>query len=133
MKRIIIFAIVFMLCGCGNRRNEKNLDIAAEQYVGNYLFNTDKGDCIEISGEDLLKHKEVNISTAEEDGRDIELVIKRDNYGPGIAMIVFLGENGINLVTYLKQSTDEWVGALEDFYYLLSCYGFSGTDIHIFF
>ncbi len=48
-------------------------------------------------------------------------------------MIVFLGENGINLVTYLKQSTDEWVGALEDFYYLLSCYGFSGTDIHIFF
>ncbi len=80
MKRIIIFAIVFMLCGCGNRRNEKNLDIAAEQYVGDYLFNTDKGDCIEISGEDLLKHKEVNISTAEEDDRDIELVYHKLSY-----------------------------------------------------
>ncbi len=58
MKYIVIFAMVFMLCGYGNRRNEKNLDIAAGQYVGNYLFSTDQGDCIEISGEDLLNHKE---------------------------------------------------------------------------
>lgn len=43
MKRIIIFIMVFMLCGCENRGNEKNLDIATKQYVGDYLFNTDKG------------------------------------------------------------------------------------------
>lgn len=88
MKRIIIFAIAVLLCGCQNSGNEKNS--ATEQYVGNYLFNTDKGECIEISGEDLLKHKKVNLSTVEEDGREIELVIKRDNYGPAFAMDVFL-------------------------------------------
>ncbi len=30
-------------------------------------------------------------------------------------------------MTYLKKSTDEWVGALEDFYYLLSCYDFDNN------
>lgn len=124
MKRIIIFAMVFMLCACENRRNEKNLGIATEQYAGNYLFNTDKGECIEISGEDLLNRKKVNISTVEEDGRDVELVIKRDDYGPAIAMGVFFGENGIDLVTYLEKSTDELFGALKGFYYQLSCYDF---------
>ena len=39
-------------------------------------------------------------------------------------MDVFFGENGIDLVTYLEKSTDEWSGALEDFYYQLSCYDF---------
>lgn len=121
MKRIIIFAMVFLLCGCQNSWKEKNV---ATEYVGNYLFNTDKGDCIEISGQDLLNHKKVNLSTVEDDGRDIELVIKRENYGPAIAMDVFFGEKGIDLVTYLEKSTDEWSGALEDFYYQLSCYDF---------
>lgn len=127
MKRIIILSCImtFILCGCENRGNEKNLDIATKQYVGNYLFNTDKGDCIEISGKDLVNHKKVNISTVE-DGRDIELVIKRAEYGPGFDMNVVWGETGIDLVTYLteKKSVDEWGGALEDFYYELACYDF---------
>ncbi len=104
MKKLIYY-LIFMflmsvgvmgsLMACGNAENndtykEKTLSVKDKIDVGDYLFNTDQGDCIEISGKDLLNHKEVNISTAEEDGRDIELVIKRDNYGPGIAMIVFL-------------------------------------------
>lgn len=33
-------------------------------------------------------------------------------------------KTAIDLVTYLEKSTDEWGGALEDFYYQLSCYDF---------
>lgn len=132
MKKIVLInlcvCLLFTLCSCDRQipkvRNSTSQIMDKELKVGKYLFNANEMDSVEISGEDLLNHKKVNISTVEEDGRDIGLVIKRKDYGPAIAMDVLFGENGINLVTYLKKSTDEWCGALEDFYYQLSCYDF---------
>lgn len=120
MKRICIFLFISILfVGCG-----KPQITDTELRAGKYLFNVNEMNSVEISGKDLLNNKEVNISTVEEDGRNIELVIKREEYGPAFAMDVFFGESGIDLVTYLEKSTDEWGGALEDFYYQLSCYDF---------
>lgn len=132
MKKIVLInlcvCLLFTLCSCDRQlpkdRNSIPQTMDKELKIGKYLFNANEMDSIEISGEDLLNHKKVNISTVEEDGRDIELVIKREYYGPAFAMDVFFGDTGIDLVTYLKKSTDEWGGALEDFYYQLSCYDF---------
>ena len=136
MKKIVLInffvCLLFILCSCDRQipkeRNSASQIMDKELEIGTYLFNADEMDSIEISGEDLLNHKKVNISTVE-DGRDIELVIKRAEYGPAIDMAAYFrkigGEKiGIDLVTYLKKSTDEWFGALEDFYYQLSCYDF---------
>lgn len=132
MKKIVLInlcvCLLFTLCSCDRQipkdRNSTPQIMDKELKVGKYLFNANEMDSVEISGKDLLNYKKVNISTVEEDGREIGLVIKREDYGLEIDMDVLFGKNGIDLVTYLKKSTDEWGGALEDFYYQLSCYDF---------
>ncbi len=137
MKKIVWILIysclLFILCSCDRQipeiRNSTSQIMDQELEVGNYLFHANEMDSIEISGEDLLNHKKVKKSIVEEDGREIKLVIKREEYGPAFAMDVFFGKVGIDLVTYLKKSTDEWGGVLEDFYYQLSCYDFDNDGI----
>ena len=135
MKKIVwinlCVCLLFTLCSCGRQipKDRNSTSQITDKEVkelkdGKYLFNAKEMDSVEISGEDLLNNKEVNISTAEEDGRDIDLRIKREKYGPSFGMDVFFEEKGIDLVTYLEKSMDEWGGALEDFYYQLACYDF---------
>lgn len=132
MKKIvwiqIYLCLLLILCSCDRQipedRNSSMQIMDQELEVGNHLFNANEMDSIEISAEDLLNHKKVNKSIVEENGREIKLAIRREEYGPAFAMDVFFGKIGIDLVTYLKKSTDEWGGVLEDFYYQLSCYDF---------
>ncbi len=127
MKKIvwiqIYLCLLLILCSCDRQipedMNSSTQIMDQELEVGNHLFNANEMDSIEISAEDLLNHKKVNKSIVEENGREIKLAIRREEYGPAFAMDVFFGKIGIDLVT-----TDEWGGVLEDFYYQLSCYDF---------
>lgn len=115
MKKIVLInlcvCLLFALCSCDPQipKGEDSAPQIMEKELkdAKYLFNANGMDSIEISGEDLLNNKKVNIS-ATEDGREIELVIKREDYGPQFAMDALFGGSGIDLVTYLKKSTDKW-------------------------
>lgn len=117
----------------GNSQNEKSNDVSSKEKmskdekkdIGNYLFNSDKMDIIEISGKDLLKRKEVEISTEIKVGKNVKLVIRRDNTGPGISMIILSGTLGVDMVNDLEKSLDEGCGAKEDFYYQMASYDFN--------
>ena len=74
----VIFRMIFMclmsvgvmgsLMACGNAENndtnkEKTLSAEDKINVGDYLFNADKMETVEISGEDIYRKKKAELST----------------------------------------------------------------------
>ena len=57
--------------------------------VGEYLFNADEMESIEISEKDLHKRKKCEMSTEITEGETLDFVIKREDVGEGISMKVF--------------------------------------------
>jgi hypothetical protein len=92
---------------------------------GDYLFNGNKIDTIEISGRDLLKRKNVELSIEMVSGKKAEFYIKRDDVGHAISMIFSSGNLGVDLVYNLEKSVDEWCGAKDNFYYQMASYDFN--------
>ncbi len=132
-KLIVTMVFLFMLCGCANDGDNDNKNIQTDSVkekkttknVGDYLFNTKQGDGIEISGNDLLQRKKVEKSIDLSANKDSWFSIKRDNYGVGIAMNIYIGNVGVDMVSCLNDSLDENCGAKKDFYYQLSGYDFN--------
>ena len=135
MKKILIISLLlFTLCGCNtkvdNRESEikksNNIPLAA---TGKYLFNADKMETVEISGDDLLKRRKVEMSIEdtwkkEKKWEDITLEIKRDKYGVSISMNFFSDSSGADFIDGLGE-TLEWGGAKAGFYYQLAVYDFN--------
>lgn len=141
MKYLIITTLLlFALSGCsretinGNSQSEKS-NVTSSATIsprdkktietGNHLFNGNKIDTIEISGRNLLKRKNVELSIEMTSGKKAEFYIKRDDLGHGISMIFSCGILGVDLVYNLDKSVDEWCGAKDNFYYQMASYDFN--------
>lgn len=142
MKRIIQFSAFFLLLmvqisstnisrndvsveNGPDDRNPFNLVELTTAGIGDCLFNADKMESIEISGKDVYKGKEIDISTEITADKKAELVIKRDKNRPSFSMIIYSGDMGIDMVSNLGKSVDEWCGVKEDFYYQMASYDFN--------
>ena len=104
---------------------ENNLVELTAKDIGDCLFNADKMESIEISGKDVCKGKEVDISTEITAGKKAELVIKRDKNRPSFSMIIYAGDKGIDMISNLAKSLDEWCWVKEHFYYQMAAYDFN--------
>ena len=128
---LIIFSVclISILSSCSSEKLKTTTDIKEKTdnavNAGNCLFNASELDFVEISGEELLERKEVAISTEIMPGKDADLVIKRDNVGQGISMTIISEKKGVDMVSYLGESTDEWCGAKKEFYYQMAAYDFN--------
>lgn len=138
MKKII-FRLIFMclmsvgvmgsLIACGNTENsdtytKKNLLVKDKTDVGDYLFNANKMETVEISGKDLLRKKKVELSTEIINGTKIGLVIKLDDYNFGFSLIIYSENGGIDLSSDLEKSVKKGCAPKEDFYYQMASYDF---------
>lgn len=134
MKKII-FRLIFMylmfggvmgsLMACANIEND---DAYTEKKykidVGDYLFNADKMETIEISGKDLLQKKKVKLSTEIIAGKKIDLAIKLDDYNFGFSLIIYSEDVGIDMSSNLEKSVKKGCAPKEDFYYQMASYDF---------
>ena len=134
MKKII-FRLIFMylmfggvmgsLMACENIEND---DAYTEKKykidVGDYLFNADKMETIEISGKDLLQKKKVELSTEIIAGKKIGLAIKLDDYNFGFSLIIYSEDVGIDMSSNLEKSVKKGCAPKEDFYYQMASYDF---------
>lgn len=134
MKKII-FRLIFMylmfggvmgsLMACGNIEND---DAYTEKKykidVGDYLFNADKMETIEISGKDLLQKKKVELSTEIITGKKIDLAIKLDDYNFGFSLIIYSENVGIDMSSNLEKSVKKGCAPKEGFYYQMASYDF---------
>lgn len=138
MKKLI-FRLTFMflmsvgamssLAACENAENndtytEKTLSVKDKTDVGDYLFNADKMETVEISGKDLLQKKKVEMSTEIITGTKIDLAIKRDDYNPGFSLIIYSQNVGIDMSSNLGKSVNDGCIPKEDFYYQMASYDF---------
>lgn len=134
MKKII-FRLIFMylmfggvmgsLMACGNIENDDAY--TGKKYkidVGDYLFNADKMETIEISGKDLLQKKKVELSTEIITGKKIDLAIKLDDYNFGFSLIIYSENVGIDMSSNLEKSVKKGCAPKEDFYYQMASYDF---------
>lgn len=134
MKKTI-FRLLFMylmfggvmgsLMACGNIEND---DAYTEKKykidVGDYLFNADKMETIEISGKDLLQKKKVELSTEIITGKKIDLAIKLDDYNFGFSLIIYSENVGIDMSSNLEKAVKKGCAPKEDFYYQMASYDF---------
>ena len=74
--------------------------------VGEYLFNADEMESIEISEKDLHKRKKCEMSTEITEGETLDFVIKREDVGEGISMKVFSENQSIDLISNLGESLE---------------------------
>lgn len=138
MKKIVI-RLIFMylmfigvigsLMACGNTENSdeytgKNLLVKDKIDVGDYLFNADKMETVEISGKDLLRKKKVELSTEILNGTNIDLAIKPDDYNFGFSLIIYSENGGIDMSSNLEKSVKKGCTPKEDFYYQMASYDF---------
>ena len=136
MKKILIISLLlFTLCGCNTKVDNRESEIKKSNNVplaatGKYLFNADKMETAEISGDDLLNRKKVEMSIEdtwkkEKKWKDVTLEIKREKYGVSIAMDFFCDSSGADFYDGLGETLDEWSGAKKGFYYQLAVYDFN--------
>lgn len=138
MKKII-FRLIFMylmsvgvmgsLTACGNTENSdantgKKLLVKDKIDVGDYLFNADKMETVEISGKDLLRKKKVELSTEIINGTKIDFAIKLDDYNFGFSLIIYSENGGIDMSSNLEKSVKKGCTPKEDFYYQMASYDF---------
>ena len=132
MKKILIISLLlFTLCGCNTKVDNRESEIKKSNNVplaatGKYLFNADKMETAEISGDDLLNRKKVEMSIENpwEKRENMELIIERLKNGFGISLKFFSGSIGSDFVSGLDE-TLEWGGAKAGFYYQLAVYDFN--------
>lgn len=137
MKKIcIIFIIwncIFFLVACSGemikRKMEDKNDMTLSQEEGfnegNYLFNAVEMESIEIGERDLRKRKKCEMVTEITEGEIQNFIIKRDDIGEGISMIIFSGSQGIDMSSNLGESLDEWGGAKKGFFYQMATCDFN--------
>ena len=95
--------------------------------VGEYLFNADEMESIEISWKDLRKRKKCEMSTEITEGETLDFVIKREDVGEGISMKVFSENQSIDLISNLGESLEEkWAGAKKGFFYQMAACDING-------
>ena len=95
--------------------------------VGEYLFNADEMESIEISEKDLHKRKKCEMSTEITEGETLDFVIKREDVGEGISMKVFSENQSIDLISNLGESLEEeWTGAKKGFFYQMAACDVNG-------
>lgn len=138
MKKLIYY-LIFMflmsvgvmgsLMACGNVENndtykEKTLSVKDKIDVGDYLFNADKMETVEISGKDLLRKKKVELSTEIINGTKIDLAIKLDDYNFGFSLIIYSENGGIDMSSNLEKSVKKGCTPKEEFYYQMASYDF---------
>lgn len=92
--------------------------------MGDYLFNADKMETIEISGKDLLQKKKVELSTEIITGKEIGLAIKLDDHNLGFSLIIYSENDGIDMSSNLEKSVKKGCAPKEDFYYQMASYDF---------
>lgn len=93
-------------------KNDMTLSQEKLSNVGEYLFNADEMESIEISAKDLHKRKKCEMSTEITEGETLGFVIKREDVGEGISMKVFSENQSIDLISNLGESLEEkWAGA----------------------
>lgn len=97
--------------------------------VGDFLFNAEGMESIEISGKDLGERKIVETSVEIEKGKSATLRVRRDEYGNGIGMVYLAEPEGAELVTCLDKSLDDGCVFKEDFYYQMCGYDFDGDGV----
>lgn len=138
MKKLL-FRLIFMflmsvgvmgsLMACENAKNneaytEKTLSVKDKIDVGDYLFNADKMEAVEISGKDLLQKKKVEMSTEIITGTKIDLAIKLDDYNFGFSLIIYSENGGIDMSSNLGESVKGGCTPKEDFCYQMASYDF---------
>lgn len=92
--------------------------------MGDYLFNADKMETIEISGKDLLQKKKVELSTEIITGKKIDLAIKLDDNNFGFSLIIYSENVGIDMSSNLEKAVKKGCAPKEDFYYQMASYDF---------
>ena len=142
MKKILIISLLlFTLCGCNAKADNRESEVKQSEIkqsnsiplaaTGKYLFNADKMETVEISGDALLKRRKVEMSIKdtwkkEKKWEDITLEIKRDKYGLSISMNFFSDSSGADFLSGLGETLDEWsAGPKKGFYYQLAVYDFN--------
>lgn len=147
MKKILIISLLlFTLCGCNAKADNRESEVKQSEIkqseikqsnsiplaaTGKYLFNADKMETVEISGDDLLKRRKVEMSIKdtwkkEKKWEDITLEIKRDKYGLSTSMNFFSDSSGADFLSGLGETLDEWsAGPKKGFYYQLAVYDFN--------
>lgn len=130
---ILAFLCLFILSGCADtEKGVKNNSAAPEEVsskdkqfdIGEYLFNADKMETIEISGKDLLQKKKAELSTEIITGKKIDLAIKLDDYNFGFSLIIYSENLGIDMSSNLEKSVKKGCAPKEDFYYQMASYDF---------
>lgn len=97
--------------------------------VGEFLFNADNMESIEISGKDLEERKVVETSVDIGKDKSVTLRIRRDQYGDGFGMLALLKPTGADLVSCLGDSIGDGCAFKEDFHYQMCCYDFDGDGV----
>ena len=126
---------VFLSVGCGGKKikqktevkNDMTLSQEKRDNVGEYLFNADEMESIEISAKDLHKRKKCEMSTEITEGETLGFVIKREDVGESISMKVFSENQSIDLISNLGESLEEkWAGAKKGFFYQMAACDING-------
>lgn len=142
MKNNICIIFISLICiflsvGCGGKKikqktevkNDMTLSQEKRDNVGEYLFNADEMESIEISWKDLRKRKKCEMSTEITEGETLDFVIKREDVGEGISMKVFSENQSIDLISNLGESLEEeWTGtgAKKGFFYQMAACDING-------
>ena len=92
--------------------------------VGDYLFNADKMETVEISGEDIYRKKKAELSTEIITGKKVDFVIKLDDFNIGFSLLIRSGDRGIDMSWNFMESVDGGAVPKEGFYYQMASYDF---------
>lgn len=129
-EKIIIGGLLLLaLCSCSLKKDNGEDEIKKSNNVslattGKYLFNADKMETVEISGEDILRKKKAELSTEIITGEKVDFVIEDDFYHFGMSMLIRLGNVGMDMSWNLGKSVDGGVVPKEGFYYQMATYDF---------